>query len=228
MKQVEGGKVPSFHAGSFETKRPTRQERSALSFAFARVPFMRCDARLDGGGGRKGGEGEARVLWATAQGLNWWPQDGEATSNSNQRQEKLNLPLAPPLPLEANDGGDAATRRPHQWLPRVASTSCHLPVASTSRLHQPPILPITTYLPPPSVASYNYISPISTYTSPPLVATHQPPLIHRHATLASAATYQLPPLIAIYLLPRAPSLICPAARLTWGSGRVYLHLFSCA
>lgn len=53
---MEGGRVPPFHAGSCETKRPTRQERSALSFAFARVSFMRCDGRLDGGeGGGRGG-----------------------------------------------------------------------------------------------------------------------------------------------------------------------------
>lgn len=40
-----------------------------------------------------GGAGaELRVWWATAQGLSWWLQDGEATSNSNQRQERLNPP----------------------------------------------------------------------------------------------------------------------------------------
>lgn len=57
---MEGGRVLPFHAGSFETKRPTRQERSALSFAFARVPIMRCDSRLDGGvwGTREGVSGE--------------------------------------------------------------------------------------------------------------------------------------------------------------------------
>lgn len=58
---MEGGRVPPFHAESFETKRPTRQERSALSFAFAQVPFMRCDSRLDGG--------EGVGLWGVGRGL---------------------------------------------------------------------------------------------------------------------------------------------------------------
>lgn len=85
----------------------------------------------------------------TAHGLSRWPQDGEATSNSNPRQEKrtparlhavwserkvaAETPLASLLPREANAGGDVSGPCPRQSLPPVTFTSCHLAVASTSR-----------------------------------------------------------------------------------------------
>lgn len=176
---------------------------------FARVPFIRCGgSRLDGGGRWEGNWGGA-----TAEGLSWWPQDGAATSNSNQRQEKLNPPLPPrrpavwgllkwPLkqrrPLETTQG-----QRLHQSPPPVASYLLPPRVASTCRLHQSP----PTYCLHPSPP------PVASYLSPPPVAStcrlHQlpPPVVSTNHVLP-VTSFPLPPPVAYtrHLHPSPPPI----------------------
>lgn len=158
---------------------------------------------------------------ATAEGLSWWPQDGAATSNSNQRQEKLNPPLPPRRPAVWGQlKWPLEQRRPQETTQGQRLHPSPPPVASTNCLHlsSPPIT--------------SYLSPLSRclHPSPPPVAStyclHQSPrpiasTCRLHSSSPPVTSHPSPPPVA-----HLPRLSGSSSHL--GSGRVYLHLFPCA